>query len=72
MMSADLGDSREKYTSSPTLQDVIESVIKKGTRVKCQLRGSNRRRVNQMLCETVSVEQVWACPSCYDADRYPK
>ena len=63
-MSADLSDPRENYSSSHTLQDVIDSGIKKGAGVKCQLRGSNRHRANHMLCETVSVEQVWAC---YDA-----
>ena len=31
MVSADVGDSREKYSSSPSLQDVIDSVIEKGT-----------------------------------------
>ena len=31
MVSADVGDSREKYSSSHSLQDVIDSVIEKGT-----------------------------------------
>ena len=60
-MSADLSDPRENYSSSHTLQDVIDSGIKKGAGVKYQLRCSNQRLENHLLCETVSVEKVWAC-----------
>ena len=70
-------------SSSHTLQCVKDAGVRRGDGARSQLRGPTRRRTNQMLCCTVSVptlrwslgwraEQMWACPSCNDADRCPK
>jgi len=52
---------------------------KRGEGTKSALKCDSRRKMNQLLCETVSIntlrwtvarraEQMWACPTCYDAD----
>ena len=76
-------NKNDEDSTSNTLLSLIESGVKRGDGAKCKLRGPTRRRTNKMLCCTVSVptlrwslgwraEQMWACPSCNDADRCPK
>ena len=52
---------------------------KRGEGTKSALKCDSRRKMNQLLCETVSIntlrwtvarraEQMWACATCYDAN----
>ena len=80
MMETSLSVARDSRPSeSHTLNCVIEKGYPRGQGGKELWRGDARRKQNQLLCETISVntlrwtlarraEQMWACPTCYDAD----
>ena len=66
-------------SDSFTLQCLKGKGYKRGDGTKSALKVDSRRKMNQLLCETVSIntlrwtvarraEQMWACPTCYDAD----
>ena len=81
MMETSLSVARDSRPSeSHTLNCVIEKGYPRGQGGKELWRGDARRKQNQLLFETISVntlrwtlarraEQMWACPSCNDADR---
>ena len=80
MVETHIANERDcRPSDSFTLQCLKEKGYKKGEGTKSALRGDSRRKMNQLLCETVSMntlrwtvarraEQMWACPTCYDAD----
>ena len=66
-------------SSSYTLSRLKEKGVQLGDGATCNRRGVARRRQNQLLMETLSLqtlraslmtrdEQAWACPACYDSD----
>ena len=66
-------------SSSHTLSRLKEKGVQPGDGATCNRRGAARRRQNQLLMETVSLqtlrytlmtrdEQAWACPACCEAD----
>ena len=66
-------------SSSYTLSRLKEKGVQPGDGATCNRRGVARRRQNQLLMETLSLqtlraslmtrdEQAWACPACYDSD----
>ena len=81
MMETSLSVARDGRPSvSHTLQCVREKGYARGQSGRESWRGDARRKNNQLLFETISVntlrwtlarraEQMWACPSCNDADR---
>ena len=81
MVETSLSVARDSRPSvSHTLQCVREKGYARGQSGKESWRGDARRKNNQLLFETISVntlrwtlarraEQMWACPSCNDADR---
>ena len=59
MVASHMSDVQDnKPSSSHTLQVIKDSGTKRGAGVKCLLRGPNRRRANQLLCNTVSVSTL--------------
>ena len=63
-------DSRPSV--SHTLHCVREKGYARGQSGRESWRGDARRKNNQLLFETIMArraEQMWACPSCNDADR---
>ena len=80
MVEASLSDSRcSSPTESHTLQCVMDKEYGRGQGAREMWRGDTRRRMNQILFETISTntlrwtlarraEQIWTCPTCYDAD----
>ena len=81
MVETSLSVARDSRPSeSHTLNCVIEKGYPRGQGGKELWRGDARRKQNQLLFETISVntlrwtlarrvEQMWACPSCNDTDR---
>ena len=81
MVETSLSVARDSRPSeSHTLNCVIEKGYPRGQGGKELWRGDARRKQNQLLFETINVntlrwtlarraEQMWACPSCNDADR---
>ena len=66
-------------SSSYTLSLLKDKGVQPGEAVNCNNRGITRRRQNQLLTETVSLqtlkyslmlreEQAWDCPACRDSD----
>ena len=66
-------------SESHTLHCVMDKGYKRGQGAKEMWRGDKRRKLNQTLFETISVntlkwtlarraEQIWACPTCDDAN----
>ncbi len=80
MVEASLSDLRcSSPTESHTLQCVTSKEYERGQGAREMWRGDTRRKRNQILFETISVnttrwtlarraEQIWTCTTCYDAD----